>query len=107
HLYELVELHKRALFIVSDLFAEAKFERDEAYRKRKLIESEVKRDTEGTGVIKEATAEIAVQEHRKLEHEADRIYSKYRYYHGAIDHGLVDFRQKRNKLEKELELTDA
>jgi len=107
HLYELVELHKRALFVVSDLFAEAKFERDEAYRRRKLIESEVKRGTKGTGVIKEATAEIAVQEYRKAENEADRIYSKYRYYFDAIDHGLVDFRQKRNKLEKELELTNA
>src|SRR5690625_3794197 len=104
HLYELVNLHKQALFIVSDLFAEAKYERDEAYRERKLLESEIKRDTEGTGVIKEATAEIAVQEYRKAENEADRIYSKYRYYFDAIEHGLVDHRQKRYKLDKELEL---
>lgn len=102
HLYELVSLHNQALFIVSDLFAEAKFERDEAYRMRKFVEAEVKRDTTGTGVMKESTAEIKVAGYRKAESEADRIYSKYRYYFDSIEHALVDYRQKRNKLEKEL-----
>lgn len=102
HLYELVSLHNEALFITADLFAEAKYERDEAYRERKLIEAETKRDTQGTGVMKEATAEIAVQEYRRIENEADKIYSKYRYYYDALDHRLVDYRQKRNKLEDEL-----
>lgn len=82
--------------------AEAKFERDEAYRERKLAEAEVKRDTEGTGVIKEATAEIAIQDHRKREHEADRIYTKYTGRLKAFEERLVDYRQKRNRLEEEL-----
>src|SRR5699024_9578451 len=103
HLYELVSLHNEALFITADLFAESKFVRDEAYRERKLIEANTKLETQGTGVVKEATAELAVQNYRKLENEADRMYSKYRYYYDALDHRLVDYRQKRNKLEKELE----
>lgn len=102
HLYELVSLHNEALFIAADLFAEAKHVRDEAYRDRKLIEANTKLEVEGTGVVKEATAELAAQNYRKLENDADRIYSKYRYYYDALDHRLVDFRQKRNKLEHEL-----
>lgn len=102
HLYELVSLHNEALFIVADLFAEAKYVRDEAYRERKLVEAETKLSTDGTGVVKESTAEIAIQGYRVNENEADRMYSKYRYYFDALDHRLVDYRQKRNKLEEEL-----
>lgn len=104
HLYELVSLHNEALFITADLLAEAKFVRDEAYRERKLIEANTKLETNGTGVVKEATAELAIQNHRKVENEADRMYSKYKYYYDALDHRLVDYRQKRNKLEEELKL---
>lgn len=104
HLYELVSLHNEALFITADLLAEAKYVRDEAYRERKLIEANTKLETNGTGVVKEATAELAIQNHRKVENEADRMYSKYKYYYDALDHRLVDYRQKRNKLEEELKL---
>lgn len=104
HLYELVSLHNEALFIVADLFAEAKFVRDEAYRERKMIEANTKLETNGTGVVKEATAELAVQSYRRLENDADKMYSKYRYYYDALDHRLVDYRQKRNKLEEEMKL---
>lgn len=103
HLYELVSLHNKLLFIVGDLEAEAKYERDEAYRERKRIDAEIKLETNGTGVVKESTAELAIQEYRKKEHEADRIYTRYRNQYKAIDHRLIDYRQKRNKLEKELE----
>src|SRR5690625_1851480 len=103
HLYELVSLHNEALFIVADLFAEANYVRDEAYRERKLVEAETKLNTDGTGVVKESTAEIAIQGYRINENEADKMYSKYRYYFDALDHRLVDYRQKRNKLENELE----
>lgn len=102
HLYELVSLHNEALFIVADLFAEAKYVRDEAYRERKLVEAETKLNTDGTGVVKESTAEIAIQGYRVNENEADKMYSKYRHYFDALDHRLVDYRQKRNKLEEEL-----
>ena len=102
HLYELVNHFNNILFIVGDLEAEAKFERDEAYRERKLAEAKVKRDVDGTGVMKEAIAEISIQEHRKNEHEADRMYTKYRNRFKAFEHRLVDYRQKRNKLEEEL-----
>ncbi len=102
HLYELVSLHNESLFITADLFAEAKHVRDEAYRERKLIEANTKLEVQGTGVVKEATAELAVQGYRELENDADKMYSKYRYYYDALNHRLVDYRQKRNKLEDEL-----
>src|SRR5690625_4983021 len=69
HIYELVSLHNEALFIASDLFAEAKFVRDEAYRERKLVEAETKLNVDVTGVMKEATAELKAQEYRKKENE--------------------------------------
>lgn len=102
HLYDLVSLHNESLFITADLFAEAKHVRDEAYRERKLIEANTKLEVQGTGVVKEATAELAVQGYRELENDADKMYSKYRYYYDALNHRLVDYRQKRNKLEDEL-----
>lgn len=103
HLYELVSLHNESLFILADLQAESKVLRDEAYRIRKQIEADVKLNTSGTGVVKEATAELAIQDYRKQENEADMMYTKYKNYFLAMDHRLVDYRQKRNKLEKELQ----
>ena len=102
HLYELVSLHNKLLFLVGDLEAEAKFERDEAYRERKRVDAEIKLKTNGTGVVKESTAELAIQEYRMTEHEADRVYTRFRNQYKAIDHRLIDYRQKRNKLEHEL-----
>src|SRR5699024_7514196 len=88
HLYELVSTFNEILFIVGDLEAEAKFVRDEAYRERKRIDAETKLQTKGTGVVKESTAEIAIQEYRKQENEADRMYTKYRNRYKAFDHRL-------------------
>lgn len=102
HLYELIKLHNKCLFIVGDLEAECMYEKREAYRERKKVESETKLQTTGTGVIKEATAELAVQELRRIEHDMERMNIKYRNMYNAIEQDLIYFRQKRTQLEDEL-----
>ena len=102
HLYELVSLHNEALFIVGDLTSEALLVRDTAYAERKRIYAEIILGQTGTVAVKEATAELAIKEHRQREAEANAIYQKYRLMYDSLDHRLIDYRQKRNQLEDEL-----
>lgn len=103
HLYELVSLHNEALFIVGDLTSEAVQVRDEAYAERKQIYAEIILGAEGTVAVKEAQAEIAVKRLRQSEAEANAMYQKYRLMYQSLDHRLIDYRQKRNKLEHEMQ----
>src|SRR5690625_2900488 len=103
HLYELVSLHNEALFIVGDLTSEALYVRDTAYAERKRIFAEIILGETGTVAVKEATAELAIKEYRKNEAEANAMYQKYRLMYESLDHRLIDYRQKRNKLEHELQ----
>ena len=102
HLYELVSLHNEALFITGDLVSLALQVRDTAYLERKRIFAEMVLHEQGTVAVKEAKAEIAITIHRKEEAEANSLYHKYKHMYEALDHRLIDFRQKRNKLEHEL-----
>ena len=104
HLYELVNLHNEALFIVGDLTSQALHVRDVAYADRKLIYAEILLGETGTVAVKEATAEIAIREYRLDEATANSMYNKYRMMYESLNHRLIDFRQKRNKLEDELKL---
>jgi len=102
HLYELVSLHNEALFIVGDLTSEALYVRDTAYAERKRIYAEIILGQTGTVAVKEATAELAIKEYRQNEAEANAMYQKYKLMYESLDHRLIDYRQKRNKLEDEL-----
>lgn len=102
HLYELVSLHNESLFIVGDLTSEALQVRDTAYAERKRIYAEIVLGETGTVAVKEATAELAVKEYRMNEASANAMYSKYKHMYEALNHRLIDYRQKRNKLEDEL-----
>lgn len=103
HLYELVSLHNECLFIVGDLTSEAVQVRDEAYAERKQIYAEIILGAEGTVAVKEAQAEISVKRLRQSEAEANAMYQKYRLMYQSLDHRLIDYRQKRNKLEHEMQ----
>src|SRR5690625_3725572 len=103
HLYELVSLHNEALFIVGDLASEALYVKDTAYAERKRIYAEIILDQNGTVAVKEATAELAIKEYRQNEAEANAMYQKYKLMYESLDHRLIDYRQKRNKLEHELQ----
>lgn len=102
HLYESVSLHNEALFIVGDLTSESLQVRDEAYAERKKIHSEIILSNAGTVADKQATAELAISEYRQIEAEANAMYSKYKLMYDSLNHRLIDYRQKRNKLEDEL-----
>lgn len=102
HLYESVSLHNDALFIVGDLVSEAVQVRDEAYAERKRIYAEVILGETGTVAVKEAIAEKTVNPYRQNEAESNAMYQRYRLMYQALDHRLIDHRQKRNKLEDEL-----
>lgn len=104
HLYELVSLHNEALFIVGDLTSEALYVRDMSYADRKRIYAEIILDETGTVAVKEATAELAIKAYRQNEAEANALYQKYKLMYESLNHRLIDFRQKRNKLEDELSL---
>ena len=103
HLYELVSLHNEALFIVGDLASEALYVKDTAYAERKRIYAEIILGQTGTVAVKEATAELAIKEYRQNEAEANAMYQKYKLMYESLDHRLIDYRQKRNKLEHELQ----
>lgn len=103
HLYESVSLHNESLFIVGDLTSEALLVRDLAYAERKRIFAEIILGESGTVAVKEATAELAIKEYRKNEAEANAMHSKYKTMYDALNHRLIDYRQKRNKLEDELQ----
>src|SRR5699024_10478152 len=102
HLYELVSLHNDALFIVGDLTSEALHVRDMSYADRKQIYAEIILSESGTVAVKEATAEQAIATYRKNEAEANSMYAKYKHMYESLNHRLIDYRQKRNKLEHEL-----
>lgn len=104
HLYNLVSLHNEALFIVGDLTSQALLVRDTAYADRKLIYAEIILGETGTVAVKEATAEIAIKQYRKNEAESNSMYQKYKLMYDSLNHRLIDYRQKRNKLEEELKL---
>lgn len=104
HLYNLVSLHNEALFIVGDLTSQALLVRDTAYADRKLIYAEIILGETGTVAVKEATAEIAIKQYRKNEAESNSMYQKYKLMYDSLNHRLIDYRQKRNKLEDELKL---
>src|SRR5690625_2590798 len=103
HLYELVRLHNEALYIVGDLASEALYVKDTAYAERKRIYAEIILGQTGTVAVKEATAELAIKEYRQNEAEANAMYQKYKLMYESLDHRLIDYRQKRNKLEHELQ----
>lgn len=102
HLYELVSLHNESLFIVGDLVSEAAQVRDDAYADRKRIHADVILAETGTVIVKEAIAEKTINPYRKIESESNAMYQKYKNRYEALNHRLIDFRQKRNKLEHEL-----
>lgn len=103
HLYELVSLHNEALFIVGDLSSQALHVRDYSYLERKRIYAETVEKERGTTVaVKEARAELSVYELRKNEADANSMHDKYKRMYDSLNHRLIDFRQKRNKLEEEL-----
>ena len=102
-LYELVSLHNEALFIAGELTSEAVQVRDMAYAERKRIFAEIILGETGTVAVKEATAELAVKEYRQQEAVYNAMYQKYKMHYDALDHRLIDYRQKRNKLEHELQ----
>ena len=102
HLYESVSLHNEALFIVGDLVREAAQVRDEAYAERKRIHAEVILGESGTVAVKEAIAERTINPYRQNEAESNALYQKYRLMYESLNHRLIDYRQKRNKLEDEL-----
>lgn len=102
HLYESVSLHNEALFVVGDLVSEAAQVRDEAYAERKRIHAEVILGESGTVAVKEAIAERTINPYRQNEAESNALYQKYRLMYESLNHRLIDYRQKRNKLEDEL-----
>lgn len=102
HLYELVSLHNEALFITGDLTSEALLVRDGAYAERKRIFAEIILGETGTVAVKEATAELAIKEYRQNEAAANSMYHRYKMMYESLNHRLIDYRQKRNKLEDEL-----
>lgn len=102
HLYELVSLHNECLFIVGDLESLALHVRDTAYSERKRIYAEMVLSESGTVAVKEAKAELAITNYRKEETDANSLYHKYKRMYESLNHRLIDFRQKRNKLEDEL-----
>ena len=102
HLYESVSLHNEALFVVGDLVSEAAQVRDEAYAERKRIHAEVILSESGTVAVKEAVAERTINPYRQNEAESNALYQKYRLMYESLNHRLIDYRQKRNKLEDEL-----
>lgn len=103
HLYELVSLHNESLYIVGDLVAEASYVKDTAYLERKRVHAETVQNGSGTVAMKEANAELAIHEYRKQERDANTLYIKYKNRYEALNHSLIDLRQKRNKLEHELQ----
>src|SRR5699024_4851990 len=103
HLYELVSLHNEALFIVGDLSSQALHVRDTSYLERKRIYAETILNESGTVAVKEAKAELSIHDLRTNEADANAMYSKYKHMYESLNHRLIDLRQKRNKLEKELE----
>lgn len=104
HLYESVSLHNEALFIVGDLVSEASKARDEAYAERKRIHADVILGESGTVAVKEAIAEKTINPYRQSEAESNALYQKYKLMYESLNHRLIDYRQKRNKLEDELKL---
>lgn len=106
HLYESVSLHNEALFIVGDLVSEALYVKDTSYAERKRIYAEIILEESGTVAVKEATAEIAIKEYRQLEAESSAMHQKYKLMYDSLNHRLIDYRQKRNKLEHELSTTN-
>lgn len=104
NLYESVSLHNEALFIVGDLVSEAAQVRDEAYANRKRIHADVILGETGTVAVKEAIAEKTINPYRQEEAESNAMYQKYRLMYESLNHRLIDYRQKRNKLEDELKL---
>lgn len=103
HLYELVSLHNESLFIVGDLTSEALQVKDTAYAERKRIYSEIILRETGTVAVKEAKAELAIKAYRQNEAEANAMYQKYKLMYESLNHRLIDYRQKRNKMEDELQ----
>src|SRR5699024_5547110 len=102
-LNELVSLHNEALFIVADLTSEALHVRYNVHAERKRVLAELILGETDTAPVKEATAELAVKEHRQNEAKYNAMYQKYKLMFQSLDHRLIDYRQKRNQLEHELQ----
>lgn len=102
HLYESVRLHNDCLFLIGELTSEAYKVSKTAYNERKRIYNETILSTSGTVVEREAHAELAITELRTEEDDAWALYDKYKRMFTAMDHRLIDLRQNRNVMEKEL-----
>ncbi len=101
-----MSLHNESLFIVGDLTSEALQVRDEAYAERKQLHAEIILSNSGTVADKQATAELAIKHLRKREAEANAMYTRYKLMYDSLNHRLIDYRQKRNKLEDEMSLVN-
>lgn len=103
HLYELVSLHNESLFIVGDLVSESLHVRDASYTQRKQIYADTVLNESGTVAVKEAKAEKAIYAFRQNENDAAAMHEKYKRMYEALNHRLIDYRQKRNTLEHEMQ----
>src|SRR5690625_792370 len=103
HLYELHDLHVKALQLAGELMADALYLKDIAYNERKHKHAEIMLSNQSETVAdRQAKAEIAVAEQREKEAQGNYTYTRYKALHKSIDHKLYDIKAKRAALEREL-----
>src|SRR5699024_459577 len=102
HLYEIVSRHNEAIYITGDLTSEALHVRHVSYADRKQRYAENILSESGTVAVQEATAEQAIATYSKTREEDNSMYATNKHMYESLKHRLIDYRQKRNKLEHEL-----
>lgn len=92
-LNKMIRLYSQAQLIIGHLDADAFYEYGQAYSKRKEMYASAIMYTEGTGVEKEATAEIEVAKLREKEWQLSAESRRYKNLFKAMDNLIIALRR--------------
>lgn len=102
----LIKLHIQAQFIMAKIEEQAIINEGDAYAERKKIQAEITLEHKGTGVEKEATAELAIFDLRQQETKARAMVWSFRRQSKAIDNTIIAYRFDEKILHEEMVKTN-
>lgn len=92
-LNKMIRLYSQAQVVIGHLDADALYEYGEMYSKRKEMYASVTAYTDGTGVEKEAAAEIEISELRREESRLKSESRRYQNLFKAMDNLIIALRR--------------
>lgn len=106
-LNRMIMLYSQSLMIIGYLDAKAMRDYNRAYAERKAKEAEVKKNFKGTGVEKEAQAELEIRELRIIEGDLKAKSREWTNVFNSTEHMIIALRRGEKALMTELQQTDG